>query len=255
MWKPWPKSAWSPTTSPRSRAATSARRSASSPSPAATSFTAAFGTTTAITFCRAGTSSTPPVAFLLTAATSSATAWAVQYLTATDSRSFQYTIRIDHELRPGKDRLYGYFYRLKASTITPGIRPDFLRPSPTFGVFGNLVYSRTISPTTLNEVRLVATRFIGHYCAPKDPKDPIGGGLSCPDMLNKQVPGINITGLGTVRDVNLLPGGFFPTEYQLKDTFTTIRGSHAVKVGGELRRAINILWHTASFIPVYTFAS
>ena len=52
----------------------------------------------------------------------------VQYLTTTDARSNQYTIRVDHELRPGKDRLYGYFYRLNARTITPGIRPDFLRP-------------------------------------------------------------------------------------------------------------------------------
>ena len=104
----------------------------------------------------------------------------VQYLTTTDARSNQYTIRVDHELRPGKDRLYGYFYRLNARTITPGIRPDFLRPSPTWGTFGNLVYSRTISPTALNEVRLAATRFIGHYCAPKDPKDPIGGGLVLP---------------------------------------------------------------------------
>jgi hypothetical protein len=179
----------------------------------------------------------------------------VQYLTATDARSNQYTLRVDHELRPGKDRLYGYFYRLNARTITPGIRPDFLRPSPTWGTFGNLVYTRTINATTLNEVRLAATRFIGHYCAPKDPTNPIGGGLSCPDMLNKQVPGINITGLGTVRDVNVFPGGFFPTEYQLKDTFSMIHGSHALKIGGELRRAINILWHTASFVPVYSFAS
>ncbi len=179
----------------------------------------------------------------------------VQYLTSTDSRSNQYTIRVDHELRPGKDRLYGYFYRLNASTITPGIRPDFLRPAPTWGLFGNLVYSKTISASALNEVRLSATRFNGHYCAPKDPANPVGGGLSCPDMLNKQVPGINITGLGTVRDVNVFPGGFFPTEYQLKDTFTMIRGSHALKIGGEIRRAINILWHTASYVPVYSFAN
>jgi carboxypeptidase family protein len=179
----------------------------------------------------------------------------VQFLTSSDSRSNQYTIRVDHELRPGKDRLYGYFYRLNASTITPGIRPDFLRPAPTWGLFGNLVYSKTISASALNEVRLSATRFNGHYCAPKDPANPVGGGLSCPDMLNKQVPGINITGLGTVRDVNVFPGGFFPTEYQLKDTFTIIRGSHALKFGGELRRAINILWHTSSYVPVYTFAS
>src|SRR5262249_858568 len=78
---------------------------------------------------------------------------------------------------------------------------------------------------------------------------------SCNDILNKQVPGINITGIGTVRDVNVFPGGFFPTEYQLKDTYTLYRGSHGLKFGGELRRAHNILWHTSSFLPVYTFPS
>ena len=179
----------------------------------------------------------------------------VQYLTTSDARSNQWTIRVDHELRPGKDRLYGYFYRLNARTITPGIRPDFLRPGPTWGTFGNLVYSRTISASALNEFRVAVTRFIGHYCAPNDPKNPIGGGIACPGMLNTQVPGINITGVGTVRDVNVFPGGFFPTEYQMKDTFSMIHGSHAIKVGGELRRAINILWHTSSYVPVYTFAS
>lgn len=178
----------------------------------------------------------------------------VQYLTTTDARSNQYTIRVDHELRPGKDRLYGYFYHLDARTITPGIRPDFLRPNPTFGTFGNVVYTRTISATTLNEVRFGVTRFIGQYCVPKDPANPLGG-LSCNDISNKQVPGINITGLGTVRDVNVFPGGWFPTEYQLKDTFSMVHGSHAIKIGGELRRAINILWHTSSFIPVYSFAN
>jgi hypothetical protein len=178
----------------------------------------------------------------------------VQYLTAQYAHSDQYTMRVDHELRPGKDRLYAYLYRLKADTITPGIFPAFLRPNPTQGVFGNLVYTRTISSTMVNEVRAAVTRFIGEYCAVQDPKNPLGP-LSCNDIAQKQVPGINITGLGTIRDVNVYPGGFFPTEYQLKDTFSMTRGRHQIKIGGELRRAKNILWHTSSFIPVYSFAS
>jgi hypothetical protein len=178
----------------------------------------------------------------------------VRYLTTTDARSYQFTARVDHELRPGKDRLYVYFYRLHARSITPGIYPDLLRFNPTTGTFGNIVYTRTISPTAFNEFRAAVTRFMGNYCVPADPKHPLGK-QSCNDIMNKQVPGISITGGGFARDVNVYPGGWFPTEYQLKDTFSMIRGGHAFKLGGEIRRAYNILWHTASYIPVYSFAS
>jgi len=178
----------------------------------------------------------------------------VRYLTISDDRSNQYTVRVDHELRPGKDRLYGYFYRLNARSITPGLRPNLLRFNPTTGTFGNLVYTRTITPTALNEARLSVVRFSGAYCVPKDPAHPLGD-RSCNDILHKELPGITITGMGTVRDVNVFPGGWFPTEYQLKDTFAMEHGTHALKFGGEIRRAINILWHTASFIPVYNFNS
>lgn len=178
----------------------------------------------------------------------------VRFYTDNDQRSYQFTGRVDHELRPGKDHIYFYFYRLHARSITPGVRPDFLRINPTTGTYGNLVYTQTISPTMLNEVRIGATRFMGNYCVPKDTKDPLGP-LSCNDILNKQVPGISITGGGPSRDVNVYPGGWFPTEYQFKDTFSMMRGGHAIKMGGEVRRAINILWHTASYIPVYSFAS
>jgi len=179
----------------------------------------------------------------------------VQYLTTTDDRSNQYTVRVDHELRPGKDRLYAYWYRLNARSITPGLRTNLLRFNPTTGTFGNLVYSRTISPTAVNEARLSVVRFSGQYCVPKNPAHPFGD-RSCNDILHKELPGLNITGLGgTVRDVNVFPGGWFPTEYQLKDTFAMEHGTHALKFGGEIRRAFNILWHTASFIPVYSFGS
>jgi hypothetical protein len=98
----------------------------------------------------------------------------VRYLMWTDARSYQFTARVDHELRPGKDRLYAYFYRLHGRTISPPVRPDFLRFNPTNGTFGNVVYTRVISPTTLNEARASVIRFMGNYCVPKDPARPLG---------------------------------------------------------------------------------
>src|SRR5215212_7417203 len=61
--------------------------------------------------------------------------------------------------------------------------------------------------------------------------------------------------MNTIRDVNTFPGGWFPTEYVVRDMFSWVKGTHALKMGGELRRAYNILWHTRNFIPAFSFAS
>jgi hypothetical protein len=74
------------------------------------------------------------------------------------------------------------------------------------------------------------------------------------DLLHKEVPETIVTGISQIRGA-FFPGGWSPTEIQVKDTLSTIRGTHALKIGGEVRRAINILWHTRNLIPSYTFAS
>lgn len=163
----------------------------------------------------------------------------LRYYAPTESESNQFTLRVDHELRPGKDRLYGYYYWHNGQTIAPPVRPQFIRNNPTTGNFGNINYTHTFSPNTLNEVRLGVTRWIGRYS----------------DLLNKEVPELVITGLGTIRDVNVFPGGWSPTEYVLRDQLSTIRGAHRFQIGGEIRRAFNILWHTRYYLPAYTFAS
>lgn len=163
----------------------------------------------------------------------------LRYFAPTDSKSNQITLRIDHELRPGKDRLYGYYYWHKGRTITQPVRPQFQRNEETTGNFANINHTHIFSPTTLNEVRLGITRWIGRYS----------------DLLNKEVPELVITGLGTIRDVNVFPGGWSPTEYVLRDQLSTVRRTHRFQMGGEIRRAYNILWHTRYYLPAYTFAS
>ncbi|MGH9658772.1 MAG: hypothetical protein ACRD96_09520, partial [Bryobacteraceae bacterium] len=165
----------------------------------------------------------------------------VQYESLTENRSNQVTWRIDHELRPGKDRLYVYYYRHTGigSSISPWVRPDFIRYNPTKGNFGNVNWIHTLSPTTLNEFRAGLTRWEGTYT----------------DPFHKEVPELVITGMNTIRDVNTFPGGWFPTEYVLRDQVSSVKGSHGLKFGGEIRRAHNNLWHTRNFIPAFSFAN
>jgi hypothetical protein len=169
------------------------------------------------------------------------------YDAPTLTTSNQMTLRVDHELRPSKDRLYGYFYRAKGYSWISPVRPEFLRWTTTTGTFFNLNETHTFSPTLLNEFGLGLTRYIGVYTTPQ----------------HLEVPLINITGVSGFQNVNnspgygtpYYPGGWFPTEYMVKDTFSWIHGSHAIKFGGEIHREDNNIKHTSALIPNITFAS
>jgi hypothetical protein len=165
----------------------------------------------------------------------------VQYDALNENTSNQFTWRLDHELRPGKDRLYAYYYRHTGNggNISRWVRPDFFRENPTKGNFGNVNWTHTFGPTVLNELRAGVTRWEGTYSDPQ----------------HKEVPELVITGMTTIRDMNTFPGGWFPTEYVARDMLSWIKGTHGIKVGGELRRAHNNLWHTRNFIPAFSFAN
>lgn len=173
----------------------------------------------------------------------------VRYLSQNNTSSNQFTFRVDHELRPGKDRVYVYYYRFRGGEARiPPVRPMFLRYATTWGDFGNVNHTHIFSPTTLNELRASVTRSPGLYS----------------DLNHKEVPEIQISGVSTsnastgssaIRDVNVFPGGWFPTEYVVNDMLSTVRGTHALKIGGEFRWAKNILWHTRYYIPAYSFYS
>ena len=130
----------------------------------------------------------------------------LRYQASNEQTSNQVTLRVDHELRPGKDRLYAYYYRHAGVSITPPVRPVFIRNNPTKGNFGNVNWTHTLNPTMMNELRAGVTRWEGTYS----------------DPLHKEVPELVITGMGTVRDVNVFPGGWFPTEYMLRNQLSTI---------------------------------
>jgi len=163
------------------------------------------------------------------------------FLPNTRRRGDQWSGRIDHELRPGKDRLYGNFYRTRASTLNGGIRSSLDRVTDETTHFGSLNHTHIAGATKLNELRLGVMRLVG---LPRKP-----------DRLD--IPNISISGATgfSLNGSNLYPVGWYQTNYTARDVFSWRRSSHSLKIGGELRRNVNVAVNTSNYVPGYSFHS
>lgn len=162
----------------------------------------------------------------------------VQFVPATHRKGAQYSGRIDHDLRPGKDRIYGNFYWNGSDVLNGGIRPDFDRPTIEHTFFYSLNYTHIFSPSVINELRTGMMRDVGKTAEP----------------AHLEVPGIGVSG-ETGYGISYYPGAWFQTNFHYKDIFSLVRSSHSLKIGGELRRARQNTWNTNYYVPQYTFAS
>ena len=150
----------------------------------------------------------------------------------------QFNGRFDHQLRPGKDTLYGAFYRTWADTLNGGIRPAFNRPGHEFGTFVSVNETHIFSPAMLNEFRGSMIRVVGKSDFP----------------TNAQIPSISVTSISGF-STNGFPAGYFQTSFNYKDVMSWIKASHTLKFGGELRRVRSNSINTSNFIPSYSFTS
>lgn len=154
-------------------------------------------------------------------------------------RGNQFNVRADYELSPGKDRLYGNFYRTTSYAVTGGIRPPFNRPTPNWTHFGNINYTHTFSSTKLNELRVGMMRLVG---LPDTP-----GHL--------EIPGIGITGgIAGFGQANY-PNGWWQTNWHFKNVFTWVKSAHTLRTGAELRQMYGSATNTTNYIPAYQFSN
>jgi hypothetical protein len=153
-------------------------------------------------------------------------------------RGNQFNLRADYELNPGKDRLYGNFYRTNSYAVTGGIRPAFNRPTPNTTHFGNINYTRTFSSSKLNELRVGVMRLVGLPDVPE----------------HLEIPGITVTGV-TGWGQSGYPNGWWQTNYHAKNIFTLLVSKHQLKMGGELRQMYGSATNTNNYIPAYNFTN
>ena len=153
----------------------------------------------------------------------------------------QGSVRIDHELRPGKDRLYGNFYRTRSSTAPPGIRTALARVSNDATYFLGLNETHIFSGRMLNEFRAGFMHLMG------GPRPP----------ARLDMPPVSVTGITGFQgfNSNQYPAGWWQGNYNAKDTLSLVRSSHSLKVGGELRRGYDVAINTNNYVPLYAVNS
>ncbi|HEY6403421.1 MAG TPA: TonB-dependent receptor, partial [Blastocatellia bacterium] len=120
-------------------------------------------------------------------------------------------------------------------------RPGLDVNSSPRNTVGTLLWTRTISPTMVNEARFNVSRW---YFNEVNSNPNVGWGI----------PQLRIPDSPDVMLGNIAVGGiFYQTTYNFRDTFSKIVGSHALKFGGDLISEQNNDRGTGR--PTYEFAS
>lgn len=127
----------------------------------------------------------------------------------------QYSFRVDHNFRGGRDRIYGNFYRTGLDTENPAIRPGFQSTNVYNTKAFQANYTHTFSASALNEASFGFTRVEGTNVK----------------SAAFHVPEVYVTGQDTGLGVGWGPGTFIQRNYNWRDVVTLVRGSHTLKLG------------------------
>jgi hypothetical protein len=160
---------------------------------------------------------------------------------------FQWTARLDHHFRQGKDRIYASFNRTTTDKVgfgTPEVYPAFTAKSPTSSMQLNTNWTRIMSSNLVNEMSFSWARPWGEL-----------------ENTHADIPGISVTGIQGYQ-VGWGPNIFVQNNFLWSDVVSWTRGSHSMKMGGgyTLERADNdsaraITRPTFGFNNVFDFAN
>jgi hypothetical protein len=129
---------------------------------------------------------------------------------------WQWSGRIDHIMRDGKDRFYGQVYRIGVDQLYPFTRPAFNFVEPLRTAYVKFNYTHVFSPSMLNDFGTTYMRVEG---------TDGGAGLEIPDI------GIGgVSGFGT-----WAPATYIQNNYEWRDVLSWNRGNHGLRFGVEFR--------------------
>ncbi len=155
----------------------------------------------------------------------------------------QLMFRLDHTLSQ-KDTLFGRYFWQDGRATSP-FSTAFLGSIdvPAFPLrnewrFQHLVLGEThvFSPTSVNEIRVGYIRSALTGLVPATPRSASDFGFQYPSTTPIDVPQVAVAGFSVIGFTDMGPGVKTTNEYQIVDTFSHVRGRHAFKFGGEVKR-------------------
>jgi Carboxypeptidase regulatory-like domain len=132
----------------------------------------------------------------------------------------QYFARIDQGFK--KDRIYVSLFRTLLLTGAASPMPQFSALNNTWQVAGQVSWTHTFSPYTLNEFTAGQSRVEG----------TLGSGAKDYTVPSISVNGVNADG-GQAYGVGFAQGDFIQHNYHWRDVLTHVRGTHTLKFGYE----------------------
>jgi hypothetical protein len=181
-----------------------------------------------------------------------------------NSSARQFNGRIDYQVTDADLVAFStYFVPVDSDSNDPAVWGNTSRPYGDFtserrNMVGTLLWTRTLSPTMINEARFNVTRWYFDEIA-SNPEQPWG----LPRLwVNQQVGADNpMVSYGP----GVGPGVFYQTTYNFRDSVTKVINTHAIKIGGDVifeqnndkapwagtpEYHFNSLWNFANDAPV-----
>jgi len=132
----------------------------------------------------------------------------------------QYFARIDQGFK--NDRVYASLFRTLLTNGAPSPMAQFSALNNTWQVAGQISWTHSFSPTTINEATAGQSRVEG----------VLGTGAKDYTVPDISVNGINVDG-GMAYGVGFAQGDFIQHNYHWRDVLTHVRGTHTLKFGYE----------------------
>ena len=154
----------------------------------------------------------------------------------TDAR--QFNTRLDYSVTPEDLVAFStYFVPVDTDSSDPGVWGNTARPMGDFtssrrNMVGTLLWTRTLSPTMINEARFNVTRWYFNEVE-SNPEMPWG----LPRLWVNQAVGTENPLLSYGPGIG--PGVFYQTTYNVRNTLTKVLNTHALKIGGDIIREQN----------------
>ena len=149
----------------------------------------------------------------------------------------QWNIRMDHNFRNYKDRIYANYFNYFSEGQQANPRPLQRIVTPNYGMYGKVNWTHAFTPGLLNEASAALVRVDG----------------MTPPTAHKEFPNVGITGTQGFSQNDI---SWLHENWNWHEVLSWMRGNHNLRFGADVDRQADLDNFTISFArPSFTFAS
>ena len=154
-----------------------------------------------------------------------------------DRPAGQWNTRLDQYFRQYKDRIFFQYFNYFSKAQSANPRPIQRIVQPNYGMYGKVNWTRTITPSLVNEASMTLVRVDG----------------ATPPTTHPELPSVSVTGMQGFSQSQI---NWAHVNYNWHDVVSWLRGNHTFKFGVDVDRQHDLDNFTPSYArPTFTFGN